>query len=104
MTIDQLSSLLDEIKGCIDECKNIKEENGTLKSELENIREQIKAEYEVQIQDANQKISLLETQLTQANNTIIEKDNRIKELEEQANLNLSKAQEIVNELKEIINA
>ena len=29
---------------------------------------------------------------------------RISELEEQANLNLTKAQEIVNELKEIINA
>ena len=83
MSIDQISVLLDEIKGYVDDYKLAKEENLTLKEQVSNIRAEVEAKYLEQINALNVRIS---------------------ELEEQANLNLTKAQEIVNELKEIINA
>ena len=83
MSIDQLSTLLDEIKGYVDDYKLAKEENLTLKEQVSNIRAEVEAKYLEQINALNV---------------------RVAELEEQANLNLSKAQEIVNELKEIVNA
>ena len=54
------------------------EENLTLKEQVSNIRAEVEAKYLEQINALNVRIS---------------------ELEEQANLNLTKAQEIVNELK-----
>ena len=110
MSIDQLSILLDEIKGYIDDYKLVKEENITLKSQLETAKE-VKVEYEERIAtlesekvDLENSVDTLRVELNVANNTISEKETYISKLEDQVNLNLSKAQEIVNELKEIINA
>lgn len=113
MSIDQLSILLDEIKGYVDDYKLVKEENITLKSQLETAKEEVKVkvEYEKRIAtlesekvDLENSVDTLRVELNVANNTISEKETYISKLEDQVNLNLSKAQEIVNELKEIINA
>ena len=110
MSIVQLSILLDEIKGYVDDYKLVKEENITLKSQLETAKE-VKVEYEERIAtlesekvDLENSVDTLRVELNVANNTISEKETCISKLKDQVNLNLSKAQEIVNELKEIINA
>lgn len=111
MSIDQLSTLLDEIRGYIDDYKLIKEENATLKEQVENIRAEVETKYSEQInvlelekQSLTQDKEELVLELAQKDSEINVLNTKVTKLEEQANLNLVKAQEIVNELKEIINA
>ena len=111
MSIDQLSPLLDEIKGYVDDYKLAKEENLTLKEQVANIRTEVETKYLEQInaleldkQALVQEKENLVSKLAQRESEINTLNVRVSELEEQANLNLTKAQEIVNELKEIINA
>ena len=111
MSIDQLSTLLDEIKGYVDDYKLAKEENLTLKEQVANIRTEVETKYLEQInaleldkQALVQEKENLVSKLAQRESEINTLNVRVSELEEQANLNLTKAQEIVNELKEIINA
>ena len=89
MTINELSQLLDEIKGYVDDYRVVKNENTRLKEEAVE-KDNLVASLQGSIETKDSKISELES--------------RVAELEETANLNLEKAQEIVNELKVIINA
>ena len=89
MSIDQLSQILDEIKGYVDDYKITKEENEQLKTLITPLQEQV-SQLQIVIENKDSKIAELEA--------------KVIELQEQANLNLVKAQEIVNELKEVINA
>ena len=111
MSIVQISVLLDEIKGYVDDYKITKEENSTLKEQVANIRTEIETKYSERIntleldkQALVQEKENLVSELAQRESEINALNVRVLELEEQANLNLTKAQEIVNELKEIINA
>ena len=89
METNQLLNLLNEINACVEDYKKVKGENNNFKSIIASLQETI----------------------VEKDNIIISKDSEIEELttkvselEETANLNLAKAQEIVNELKEITNA
>ena len=111
MSIDQLSTLLDEIKGYVDDYKLAKEENLTLKEQVANIRTEVETKYLEQInaleldkQALVQEKENLVSKLAQRESEINTLNVRVSELQEASNLNLVKAQEIVNELKEIINA
>ena len=96
MTVDQLSQLLDEIKGYVDDYRVVKNENTRLKEEAVE-KDNLVASLQGSIETKDSKISELETK-------VAELESRVAELEETANLNLEKAQQIVNELKGIINA
>ena len=96
MTIDQLSQLLDEIKGYVDDYRVVKNENTRLKEEAVE-KDNLVASLQGSIETKDSKISELETR-------VAELESRVAELEETANLNLEKAQQLVNELKEIANA
>lgn len=89
MGINQLLNLLNEINAYVNDYKKVKDENNNFQGIITSLQETI----------------------VEKDNVIISKDSEIKELttkvselEEAANLNLAKAQEIVNELKEIANA
>ena len=96
MTIDQLSQLLDEIKGYVDDYRVVKNENTRLKEEALE-KDNLVASLQSSIESKDNQISELNTKVAELNT-------RVAELEETANLNFQKAQEIVNELKVIINA
>ena len=96
MTIDQLSQLLDEIKGYVDDYRVVKNENTRLKEEALE-KDNLVASLQSSIEFKDSKISELESRVAQL-------ESRVAELEGTANLNLEKAQQIVNELKGIINA
>lgn len=89
MTIDKLSQLLDEIKGYVDDYKVVKNENTRLKEEAV---------------EKDSLIASLQSSIGVKDNKISELETRVAELEKTANLNLAKAQELVNTLKEIANA
>ena len=103
MTIDQLSQLLDEIKGYVDDYRVVKNENTRLKEEAVE-KDNLVASLQSSIEFKDTKISELETKVTELETKSSDLVSRVAELEETANLNLEKAQEIVNELKVIINA
>ena len=103
MTIDQLSQLLDEIKGYVDDYRVVKNENTRLKEEAVE-KDNLVASLQSSIESKDTKISELETKVTELETKSSELVSRVAELEETANLNLAKAQEIVNELKVIANA
>lgn len=115
MTIDELSQVLDQIQGFMSELKSLREENIELKARLNTIEEEIKTNYEKQIVELenqknaeiatlNDQVATLETQVDTLEAQIVELNGDIEVLKEQANLNLTKAQKIVDELKVIINA
>lgn len=110
MTINELSQLLDEIKGYVDDYRKVKEENKSLIERYQSVldennrlkeeaveKDRLVASLQGSIETKDSKISELETKVAELNT-------KVAELEETANLNLVKAQEIVNELKEIVNA
>ena len=103
MTIDQLSQLLDEIKGYVDDYRVVKNENTRLKEEALE-KDNLVASLQSSIESKDTKISELETKVAELETKSSDLVSRVAELEETANLNLEKAQEIVNELKVIINA
>ena len=103
MTIDQLSQLLDEIKGYVDDYRVVKNENTRLKEEALE-KDNLVASLQSSIEFKDTKISELETKISELETKSSDLVSRVAELEETANLNLEKAQEIVNELKVIINA
>ena len=103
MTIDQLSQLLDEIKGYVDDYRVVKNENTRLKEEAVE-KDNLVASLQSSIESKDTKISELETKVAELETKSSGLVSRVAELEETANLNLQKAQEIVNELKVIINA
>lgn len=103
MTVDQLSQLLDEIKGYVDDYRVVKNENTRLKEEALE-KDNLVASLQSSIEFKDTKISELETKVTELETKSSGLVSRVAELEETANLNLAKAQEIVNELKVIINA
>ena len=103
MTIDQLSQLLDEIKGYVDDYRVVKNENTRLKEEALE-KDNLVASLQSSIESKDTKISELETKVAELETKSSDLVSRVAELEETANLNLAKAQEIVNELKVIINA
>ena len=103
MTIDQLSQLLDEIKGYVDDYRVVKNENTRLKEEAVE-KDNLVASLQSSIEFKDTKISELETKISEVETKSSDLVSRVAELEETANLNLAKAQEIVNELKVIINA
>ena len=103
MTIDQLSQLLDEIKGYVDDYRVVKNENTRLKEEAVE-KDNLVASLQSSIEFKDTKISELETKVAELETKYSGLVSRVAELEETANLNLEKAQEIVNELKVIINA
>ena len=103
MTIDQLSQLLDEIKGYVDDYRVVKNENTRLKEEAVE-KDNLVASLQSSIEFKDTKISELETKISELETKSSDLVSRVAELEETANLNLQKAQEIVNELKVIINA
>ena len=103
MTIDQLSQLLDEIKGYVDDYRVVKNENTRLKEEALE-KDNLVASLQSSIESKDTKISELETKVAELETKSSDLVSRVAELEETANLNLEKAQEIVNELKGIINA
>ena len=103
MTIDALSQLLDEIKGYVDDYREVKNENTRLKEEAVE-KDNLVTSLQSSIEFKDTKISELETKISELETKSSDLVSRVAELEETANLNLEKAQEIVNELKVIINA
>ena len=103
MTIDQLSQLLDEIKGYVDDYRVVKNENTRLKEEALE-KDNLVASLQSSIEFKDTKISELETKISELETKSSDLVSRVAELEGTANLNLEKAQQIVNELKGIINA
>ena len=103
MTIDELSQLLDEIKGYVDDYRVVKNENTRLKEEALE-KDNLVASLQSSIESKDTKISELETKVAELETKSSDLISRVAELEETANLNLTKAQEIINELKGIINA
>ena len=103
MTIDQLSQLLDEIKGYVDDYREVKNENTRLKEEAVE-KDNLVTSWQSSIEFKDTKISELETKVAELETKSSDLVSKVAELEETANLNLEKAQEIVNELKVIINA
>ena len=85
MTLEQL---LEQISLFVDEVRTLKEEKEAIEPSLESYKTQI---------------SELETENSILNNQILSLNAENSSLKEQANLNLIKVQEIVNELKEILN-
>ena len=85
MTLEQL---LEQISLFVDEVRTLKEEKEAIELSLESYKTQI---------------SELETENSNLNNQILSLNVENSSLKEQANLNLIKVQEIVNELKEILN-
>ena len=85
MTLEQL---LEQISLFVDEVRTLKEEKEAIELSLESYKTQI---------------SELETEKSILNNQILSLNAENSSLKEQANLNLIKVQEIVNELKEILN-
>lgn len=96
MTIDQLSQLLDEIKGYVDDYRVVKNENTRLKEEA--------VEKDNLIASLQSSVGVKDTKISELETRVAELETRVSELEETANLNLAKAQELVNTLKEIANA
>ena len=84
MTLEQL---LEQISLFVDEVRTLKEEKETIEFSLEPYKAQI---------------SELETENSILNKQILSLNAENSSLNEQANLNLIKVQEIVNELKEIL--
>ena len=84
MTLEQL---LEQINLFVDEVRTLKEEKEAVELSLESYKTQI---------------SELETENSILNNQILSLNAENSSLKEQANLNLIKVQEIVNELKEIL--
>ena len=84
MTLEQL---LEQISLFVDEVRTLKEEKESIELSLESYKTQI---------------SELETENSILNNQILSLNTENSSLKEQANLNLIKVQEIVNELKEIL--
>ena len=103
MTVDQLSQLLDEIKGYVDDYRVVKNENTRLKEEALE-KDNLVASLQSSIEFKDTKISELETKISELETKSSDLVSRVAELEGTANLNLEKAQQIVNELKVIINA
>ena len=85
MTLEQL---LEQISLFVDEVRTLKEEKEAIELSLEPYKTQI---------------SELETEKSILNEQILSLNAENSSLKEQANLNLIKVQEIVNELKEILN-
>ena len=85
MTLEQL---LEQINLFVDEVRTLKEEKEAVELSLEPYKAQI---------------SELETENSILNKQILSLNAENSSLKEQANLNLIKVQEIVNELKEILN-
>ena len=85
MTLEQL---LEQINLFVDEVRTLKEEKEAIELSLESYKTQI---------------SELETENSILNEQILSLNAENSSLKEQANLNLIKVQEIVNELKEILN-
>ena len=85
MTLEQL---LEQISLFVDEVRTLKEEKEAIELSLEPYKAQI---------------SELETENSILNEQILSLNAENSSLKEQANLNLIKVQEIVNELKEILN-
>ena len=85
MTLEQL---LEQISLFVDEVRTLKEEKEAIELSLEPYKAQI---------------SELETENSILNKQILSLNAENSSLKEQANLNLIKVQEIVNELKEILN-
>ena len=84
MTLEQL---LEQISLFVDEVRTLKEEKEAIELSLEPYKTQI---------------SELETEKSILNEQILSLNAENSSLKEQANLNLIKVQEIVNELKEIL--
>ena len=84
MTLEQL---LEQINLFVDEVRTLKEEREAIELSLESYKTQI---------------SELETENSILNNQILSLNAENSSLKEQANLNLIKVQEIVNELKKIL--
>ena len=84
MTLEQL---LEQINLFVDEVRTLKEEKEAIELSLESYKTQI---------------SELETENSILNEQILSLNAENSSLKEQANLNLIKVQEIVNELKEIL--
>lgn len=85
MTLEQL---LEQISLFVDEVRTLKEEKEAIEISLESFKA---------------RISELETENSILNKQILSLNAENSSLKEQANLNLIKVQEIVNELKEILN-
>ena len=85
MTLEQL---LEQISLFVDKVRTLKEEKEVIELSLESYKTQI---------------SELETENSILNKQILSLNAENSSLKEQANLNLIKVQEIVNELKEILN-
>ena len=85
MTLEQL---LEQISLFVDEVRTLKEEKEVIELSLESYKT---------------RISELETENSNLNEQILSLNAENSSLKEQANLNLIKVQEIVNELKEILN-
>ena len=84
MTLEQL---LEQISLFVDEVRTLKEEKEAIEISLESYKA---------------RISELETESSILNEQILSLNAENSSLKEQANLNLIKVQEIVNELKEIL--
>ena len=85
MTLEQL---LEQISLFVDEVRTLKEEKEAI---------------EISLESSKARISELETESSILNEQILSLNAENSSLKEQANLNLIKVQEIVNELKEILN-
>ena len=83
-----LEQLLEQINLFVDEVRTLKEE---------------KVAIEISLESYKARISELETESSILNEQILSLNAENSSLKEQANLNLIKVQEIVNELKEILN-
>ena len=103
MTINQLSQLLDEIKGYVDDYKSVKEENKSLIERYQPVFDE-NTRLKEEAVEKDKLVASLQGSIETKDSKISELETKVAELEETANLNLTKAQEIVNELKEIINA
>ena len=98
MTLEQL---LEQISLFVDEVRTLKEEKKTIELSLESYKTQI-SELETENSILNEQILSLNAENSSLKEQILSLNTENSSLKEQANLNLIKVQEIVNELKEIL--
>lgn len=98
MTLEQL---LEQINLFVDEVRTLKEEKKTIERSLVTCKAQI-SELETEKSILNEQILSLNAENSSLNEQILSLNTENSSLKEQANLNLIKVQEIVDELKKIL--
>ena len=96
-----LKQLLEQISLFADEMRTLKEEKEAIELSLESCKARI-SELETENSILNEQILSVNAENSSIKEQILSLNTENSSLKEQANLNLIKVQEIVNELKEIL--